>query len=103
MINFADMTVEQKAQYFDTLVARGDVNPARFLADFSTTLASVIEEELEGLEEPTFPHPITGEPSASLFAIINVLDIGYIGDGAAWRRMVRLRSDFGARAVEART
>lgn len=67
-----NMSDFEKARAWEAAVARGLVNPARFLNDFSSTLERELEKMVE-LIEPTWANPVTGRPATAIATAFNVL------------------------------
>jgi hypothetical protein len=67
-----NLTIEQKASYFDMMMRRGKIDPAYLLSDFSNTLSRVMQEKLTDLKEPVWDHE--GRPASSITAAFSALD-----------------------------
>lgn len=89
------LSIEQKAALFDQLIRQGKVELAQ-IADFSNTLARVIEERLHFLKEPVFTNPTTGKTAASVFSVLQALDYGFRGH---WAQMVNPLKKYGGASV----
>ena len=90
------MSTAEKAALFDRMVGMGVIDTTKLLSDFSTTLAGVLETELEELDEPVFTNPTTGKEASSVHAILLALDYGHIPN---WPALVRYLKKNGGDAV----
>jgi hypothetical protein len=60
-------------EYLDLLSIKRKASRAGLLSDFSYTLATAIEDELQYMNEPVFTNPRSGRLASSLYGIVKAM------------------------------